>query len=549
MVSPLSPTGHADTFTRDHLPPLEQWPELVGLEGLNYADRMNCAEELLDRTIAEHGGERRCLLGVGEEWTYGQLRRGVNQLAHTLVAELGVRPGSRVLLRGPNSPWMAACWLAILKTGGVVVTVLPALRSGELSTILQAAAVEYAVCDHRHLDELVTAREQVRAAGGPDLDIRAYGGTDPQDLIRSATQQPADFAAVRVAADDACMIAYTSGTTGQPKGCVHFHRDVLAIADTFSTQVLRPLPEDLFVGSPPLAFTFGLGGLLVFPLRAGAATLLLERAGPDELLEAIESYGASVMFTAPTAYRAMLGKLTDTDMSSLRRCVSAGEHLPEATWHDWEKATGIRIIDGIGATEMLHIFIAAADDDIRPGSTGRAVSGFETAILDEEGNAVPDGQPGRLAVRGPTGCRYLADARQRRYVQQGWNLTGDTYIRDAEGYLWFQSRSDDMIITSGYNVAPAEVEEALASSPDVLESAVVGVSCPERGMLVKAWVVLAAGLSGTEVSTPEERAEALKAHVKARLAPYKTPRAVEFLSALPRTTTGKLQRYKLREPA
>ncbi|MBB4930507.1 2-aminobenzoate-CoA ligase [Lipingzhangella halophila] len=540
MLPPLSPTGHTDTFTRDHLPPAEEWPELhFDLPELHYPDLLNCAEELLDRTIARFGSERRCLVGQRESWTYGQLRRHVDQIAHVLADDLGVRPGNRVLLRGPNSPWLAACWLAVQKVGGVVVTVLPALRSGELAAILRSAAIGYALCDHRYLDDLTAVLD-----GAPEMGTRvlSYGGGEEDSLEARAASRPAEFSAVRVAADDACMIAYTSGTTGAPKGCVHFHRDVLAIADTFSARVLRPLPDDLFVGSPPFAFTFGLGGLLIFPLRAGAASLLLERAGPDELLDAVTNHRASVVFTAPTAYRALLARIDGHDLSSLRRCVSAGEHLPAATWQAWHEATGVRIIDGIGATEMLHIFVSAADDDIRPGATGHAVPGFRVAILDDAGRPVPDGEAGSLAVRGPVGCRYLADERQRRYVRHGWNLTGDTYVRDADGYLWYQARSDDMIISAGYNIAPAEVEEALLASPEVAETAVVGVPDAERGEIVKAFVVLREGATGSP-----ERAEGLKEHVKSHIAPYKTPRAVEFLAALPRTATGKLQRFKLRE--
>lgn len=541
-VVALTPSAYEDTFTREHLPPFEEWPLLRPLE---YPDRLNCAEELLDGTIARFGADRRCVVGEHESLTYGQLRDRVDRVARVLVDERGLRPGERVLLRGPNSPWLAACWLAVLKAGGVVVTVLPVLRSGELATIVRAARVAHALCDAGFLDDLTEAAEQLsHEPGGTAPSVLAYGGDGPEDLTARIGAHHARFTAVRTAADDACMIAYTSGTTGDPKGCVHFHRDVLAIADTYSAQVLKPAPDDLFVGSPPFAFTFGLGGLLVFPLRAGAATVLLERPRPEALLEAVSERGATVVFTAPTAYRVMLAQRGDRDLSSLRRCVSAGEHLPAATWQAWYDATGIRMLDGIGATEMLHIFVSATDEHMRPGSTGRAVPGFEAAILDDKGEPVPDGEPGHLAVRGPVGCRYLADDRQREYVRHGWNHTGDTYVRDADGYFWYRARSDDMIVSAGYNIAPAEVEEALLTSPDVEEAAVVGAEDPERGLVVRAYVVPRRGLA-----PDDDLADRLKEHVRSSIAPYKTPRSLVFLSSLPRTATGKLQRFRLREDA
>ncbi|WP_116247242.1 benzoate-CoA ligase family protein [Nocardiopsis sp. FIRDI 009] len=539
MPPTLSPTGHVDTFTRDHLPPPEQWPELVlDPPAPRYPDRLNCAEELLDGTIAAHGADRPCLVGEDETLTYGALRDRADRVARVLVEETGLVPGQRVLLRGPNSPWLAACWLGVLRAGGVVVTVLPVLRADELATVMRSARVTHALCDARFLDDLSAAAAQM--AGTPH--VIAYGGAGPGDLTALAAARPSGFTPVRVAADDACMIAYTSGTTGAPKGCVHFHRDVLAVADTYAAHVLRPTPDDVFTGSPPLGFTFGLGGLLIFPLRAGASSVLLERPRPEALLAAVAEHGVTVLFTAPTAYRAMLTRLDGHDLSRLRRCVSAGEHLPAATWHAWHEATGLRMLDGIGATEMLHIFVSSTDEHMRPGSTGRPVPGFEAAVLDDDGRPVPDGRPGHLAVRGPVGCRYLDDDRQRDYVRDGWNLTGDTYVRDADGYLWYRARSDDMIVTAGYNVAPAEVEEALLTSPDVEEAAVVGVADPGRGQIVRAYVVLRDGLA------PDEgRAERLREHVRSRISPYKTPRSVEFLPALPRTATGKLQRFRLRQ--
>ncbi|PSL00269.1 2-aminobenzoate-CoA ligase [Murinocardiopsis flavida] len=543
MQQSLSPSAHEDTFARDHLPPAEQWPKIrFDLPELAYPDRLNCAAELLDATIARFGADRLCVRGEDESWTYGELRGRVDAAARVLVEEYGVRPGNRVLLRGPNAPWLAVYWLAILKAGGVVVTVLPMLRSGELATILRAARVSHAVCEVRSAADLETAADATAADLGARTVIARYGGGEPGDLVHRAAASPGAFAAVATAADDVALIAFTSGTTGRPKGCMHFHRDVLAIADTFSAHVLRPEPDDVFAGSPPFAFTFGLGGLLIFPMRAGAATLLLEKAGPERLARAIDADGATVVFTAPTAYRAMLAHAGTHDLARARRCVSAGEHLPARVWRAWFDATGVRIIDGIGATEMLHIFVSAADDAIRPGATGVAVPGFTADVLAADGSPMPDGEPGLLAVRGPVGCRYLADDRQRDYVRHGWNITGDTYVRDADGYLWYRSRSDDMIISAGYNIAAMEVEEVLARAPEVEEVAVVGVADEDRGQIVKAFVVLT---DGTEQS--DATAQHLKDFVKAEVAPYKTPRAVEFLAALPRTETGKLQRYKLRE--
>ncbi|HEV7466849.1 MAG TPA: AMP-binding protein [Candidatus Dormibacteraeota bacterium] len=529
-------SAHVDRFTAGRLPPREQWPAiLVELPELRRRAVLNCGEELLDGTIARLGGERRCLVTDTETWSYAELRVRADAIAHVLAGELGIVPGNRVLLRAPNTPWLVACWFAVMKVGAVAVSTMPLLRATELATVIEHARPALALCDARLTEEL-------QQAAPADLPVVRFGGTEPDDLLQRAAGRSQRFAAVPTAAEDICLIAFTSGTTGRPKGCMHAHRDVLAIADTFSRHVVRPTADDLFVTSPPLAFTYGLGGTVVFPLRAGAASLLLERATPELLVAAVERHGATVCFTAPTAYRAML-RLPLAGLSSLRRCISAGEHLPGAVWQAWREATGLRIIDGIGSTEMLHIFISAADDDIRPGSTGRAVPGYEARVVDAQGVPVPDGCAGRLAVRGPTGCRYLAGDRQRVYVQDGWNITGDTYIRDADGYFWFQARTDDMIISSGYNIAGPEVEEALLRHPDVLEAAVVGVPDADRGRIVKAYVVLRDGVPGSAGTASE-----LQAFVKRVIAPYKHPRAVEFVDALPRTATGKLQRFRLRPP-
>jgi 2-aminobenzoate-CoA ligase len=528
----LLPSAHVDSFTRDRLPPLDQWPELrFALPELRYPDRLNCGTELLDRTIAAFGPDRPCLhTEDGGCWSYGELRAHVDRIAHVLAEDLGVQPGNRVLLRGSTTPWIVACWLAVMKAGAVAVTVLAAQRRSELAAMIGIAQVQHALCDPRVLDELL----QVDA---PQLRVTDF------DELRSlaAAQTDAAFPTVATSADDVALIAFTSGTTGRPKGCLHFHRDVLSIADTFSRHVLRPTPDDVFAGTPPLGFTFGLGGLVIFPLRAGASSLLLEQPTPATLPAAIERHRVSVLFTAPTAYRVLLDHLGEADLGSLRRCVSAGENLPATTWQAWYDRTGLPLINGIGATELLHIFISAADADARPGITGLPVPGFRARVVDPKGTEVPDGTPGLLAVQGPTGCRYLDDPRQRDYVRDGWNLTGDTYIRDPDGRFRYQARADDMIISAGYNIAGPEVEDALLRHPDVREAAVIGVADPRRGQIVKAFVVLADG-----VTPDDSTAKALQDFAKATISAYKYPRAIEFRASLPRTPTGKLQRFKLR---
>ena len=532
----ISPTAHVDTFTRDNLPPRSTWPEfLFKLPELNYSTSLNCAAELLDQHVQAGAGSRRCLVTDAETWTYADLLRRSNQVAHVLVEDAGLVPGNRVLLRGPNNPWLVAAWLGIIKAGGVAVTTMPLLRAGELSVVADIAGVKLAVCDHRFLADL----EGASIAG---LSTLLYGGPKPDDLTMLAGRKPAEFENVATAANDVCMLAFTSGTTGKPKATMHFHRDVLAIADTFSTHVLHPTPDDLFAGSPPLAFTFGLGQSVVFPLRAGAATYLLEQPSPAALLAAVDTHRVTVLATAPTAYRAMIPDLKAANVASLRACVSAGETLPKATWEAVNEASGIRLIDGIGSTEMLHIFISAAGDEIRPGSTGRAVPGYMAEIQDPDGRRVPAGELGRLAVKGPTGCRYLRGDRQEVYVRNGWNITGDVYTQDADGYFHYQARADDMIISSGYNIAGPEVEEALLRHPAVAETAVIGVPDDERGMIVKAVVVLRAN-----ASLGAEPAKTLQDFVKSQIAPYKYPRVIEFADVLPRTATGKLQRFRLRD--
>jgi 2-aminobenzoate-CoA ligase len=533
----LSPSAHVDTFCRDRLPPPEQWPEFrFDLPELSYPERLNCAAELLDATSRAVGTDRACLRSAAETWTYGETVRRTNQLAQVLTEDFGLQPGNRVLLRGPNNPWLAAAWLAVIKAGGVTVTTMALLRPREIATIVALTEPSLAICDHRFAEDL--------AVGAPALTALHYGGDGPDDLTVRCSAMDGAFTPVATAADDVAMLASTSGTTGQPKVAMHFHRDVLATCDTFSKYLIKPNRDDVFAGTPPLGFTYGLGGLLLFPLRAGASTLLIERATPGDLADMIAAHGVTALSTAPIMYRAMLAAGKASSLKNLRRCVSAGEHLPKSVWEEFHDATGIAIIDGIGSTEMLHIFIAAADGDIRPGSTGLAVPGYRAMIVDAGGGPVPDGEPGRLAVQGPTGCRYLSDPRQQNYVQHGWNITGDTYIRDADGYYWYQARSDDMIISAGYNIAGPEVEEALLGHPDVLEVAVIGVPDADRGMIVQAFVILREGTAASATMATE-----LQDFAKKSIAPYKYPRVVEFVAELPKTISGKTQRYRLRQLA
>jgi 2-aminobenzoate-CoA ligase len=533
----LSPSAHVDTFCRDNLPPPGQWPDLrFDRPELRYPSRLNCAGALLDDAVRRHGPDRPCLLTPAETWTYGDLLRRANQAAEVFTADFGLVPGNRVLLRGPNNPWLVAAWFGVLKAGGVAVTTMPLLRAREITALAGLTRPTLAVCDHRFTADL--------AAAEPGLPTVCYGGGTGDDLESRCASRGGSFRNVATAADDVALLAPTSGTTGKPKATMHFHRDVLAIDDTFGAHVLAAGPGDVFAGTPPVGFTFGLGGLVVFPLRAGASVLLLERASPGELAEAIGAHRVTALFTAPTMYRALLAAGGTGALRTLRRCVSAGEHLPKVVWEDFHRAFGVKIIDGIGCTELLHIFISAAGDAIRPGATGLVVPGFQAAVLGEDLAPVPDGTIGRLAVKGPTGCRYLADERQRDYVAGGWNLTGDTYLRDADGYYWYQARTDDMIIAAGYNIAGPEVEQALLGHPDVAEAAVVGAPDPGRGTIVKAYVVLRDGVP----AGPAKAAE-LQAFTKQVIAPYKYPRAVEFLAALPRTGTGKVQRFRLRQHA
>lgn len=539
-------SGHVDTFCQDHLPPRELWPELdyTGVPELAYPPRLNCAAALLDAMVDAGHGDRPLLRYHGGVWSYRDLLHRANQIAHVLVDDLGVVPGNRVLLRAPNTPMLAACWFAVLKAGGVVVCTMPLLRPRELTYIADKARLTLALCDARFVADCETAMATA-GDGAPRTGARTvrFHSDGPDALEALMREKPVTFRNCDTSADDVALIAFTSGTTGRGKGTMHAHRDVMAITDCFPRYVLKPTVDDVFCGSPPLAFTYALGGLLLFPMRFGASVLLLEQASPPHLIQAIQEQRPTICFTAPTAYRAMLGMLDDSDVSSLRACVSAGETLPLATFEAWRAATGIRIIDGIGATEMLHIFISASGDDIRPGSTGRPVPGYQARVVDEEGQNVPIGEIGRLAVRGPTGCRYLDDPeRQRAYVQHEWNITGDSYSMDRDGYFWYQARTDDIIVSSGYNIAGPEVENVLLEHPAVQECAVVGVPDADRGQLVAAFIVLAPQAREHPPTVKE-----LQDYVKTEIAPYKYPRRVEFVDTLPRTDTGKLQRFKLRE--
>ena len=533
-------SAHVDPFARDNLPPLDQWPQLsFTLPELQYPKRLNAGAELLDKMVAGGFGERPAIWFGKQVWSYRELLDKANRIARVITEEYGLKPGHRVLLRGANNPMMVACWFAVLKAGGIAVATMPLLRAKELTYILEKARVTLALCDVRLGEEMKAAKDRAPVC----RDIALFN-TDASDGLeaRMATK-PAGFANCDTAIDDVALIAFTSGTTGPAKGTMHFHRDVMAMCDCFPRSTLKPNKEDIFCGSPPIAFTFGLGGLVGFPMRVGASVALAEKAAPDVLPQIIYDSKATIVFSAPTAFRIMAESEKKAHLSSLKKGVSAGEHLPLAIFEAWREATGIKLIDGLGATEMIHIFISTSGDDIRPGATGKAIPGYEARIVDDSGNPLPPGEIGKLAVRGPTGCRYLADPeRQMKYVQNGWNLTGDAYKMDKDGYFWYQARADDMIISAGYNISGPEVEGVLLEHPKVRECAVIGAPDPERTMIVKAFVVLR-----EPRDAGAQTAKELQDYVKNEIAPYKYPRAVEFVDALPRTETGKVQRFKLRE--
>ncbi len=535
-------SAHVDTFARDNLPPVELQPEfLFTLPSLQFPAQLNCASELLDRHITSGRGERTCLRAEGVSWTYAELQRQANRVANVLVHDMGLVPGNRVLLRAPNNPMMmVAAWFGVIKAGGIAVATMPLLRAVELQKVIEKAQVTHAVCDVTLAGELDLALAHSKQA----VVLRHFSSRSDGSLDDAMTRASDQFTNVDTASDDTCIIAFTSGTTGQPKGTMHFHRDVMAICACWPVHILRPREDDVFIGSPPLAFTFGLGGLVLFPMQVGASAVLLEKPSPQNLLSAIVEFDATTLFTAPTTYRALAASGEVLRHSTLRQCVSAGEVLPASTRTLWREATGIEMIDGIGATELLHIFISADEAHARPGATGTPVPGYIATVLDDEGKPAPVGTVGRLAVKGPTGCRYLADERQRAYVHDGWNVTGDAYLMDADGYFHYESRTDDMIVSAGYNIAAPEVEDVLLRHPAVAECGVIGVPDEDRGQLVKAFVVLREGHAHSDTLVRE-----LQDFVKQAIAPYKYPRAIEVRSALPRTETGKLQRFRLRDPA
>src|SRR6478609_6537928 len=540
----LGPSGHVDGFARRNRPPPCQWPELrLDRPEFQYPEYLNAAVELTDRIVEKGLGDNIALIGNGRQRTYKELLDWSNRLAHALVENYGVRPGHRVLIRSGNNPALVAAWLAATKAGAVVVNTMPMLRAVELTKIIDKAEIALALTDSRMVDELVACAKTSRFL----KQVVSFDGTSNHDaeLDRIALDKPVKFDAVKTGRDDVALLGFTSGTTGEPKATMHFHRDLLIIADGYAREFLNVQPSDVFVGSPPLAFTFGLGGLAIFPLRFGATATLLENAAPGEMVKIIQAYKATICFTSPTVYRAMMAAIDKgADLSSLRLAVSAGETLPAPVFESWTRKTGKPILDGIGSTELLHIFITNREGDAAAGTTGRPVSGYEAKIVDDDMNELPDGTVGKLAVRGPTGCRYLADKRQSNYVRDGWNLTGDSFVRDENGRLSFVARADDMIVSSGYNIAGPEVEAALLSHPDVAECGVVGAPDEARGMIVKAYVVLAGGAKGDALLT-----QALQDHVKQTIAPYKYPRAIEYVAQLPKTETGKLRRFALRQMA
>ncbi len=535
----LGQSGHVDTFARDNLPPFDEWPT-IELGAFQYPEWLNAAVELTDRMVERGFGDRIALIGNGRQRSYRELADWTNRIAHALVDDLGVCPGNRMLIRSGNNPAMVACWLAATKVGAIAVNTMPMLRAGELAKIVDKAEIGLALCDARLLPEI----EAVAADSRFLRRVVAFDGTAAHDaeLDRLAIGKPTRFEPPPLGRDDVALLSFTSGSTGVPKATMHFHRDLLIIADAYAKEVLKVTPADIFAGSPPLAFTFGLGGLAIFPLRFGAAAVLIEEATPQKLVDVIREHGVTISFTAPTAYRAMLAaSAAPQDFASLRIAVSAGETLPAAVFEEWTAATGTPILDGIGGTEMLHIFISNRLGEARPGCTGRPLSGYEARIVDENMQEVAPGTVGRLAVRGPLGCRYLADARQREMVQDGWNLTGDAFVQDQDGFFHFASRTDDMIVSAGYNIAGPEVEAALLKHPAVRECAVIGREDLTRGCIVEAHVVLAPGATGDEAMV-----QRLQDHVKATIAPYKYPRSVVFAEALPKTESGKVQRFRLR---
>ncbi len=536
----LDETAYLDDFARRSLPPAELWPVIDSdaLANLGYPKKINAAVELLDVAVGKGLGSRPCLRSAQKTWTYAELLNQANRIASVLAQDMGLVPGNRVLLRSANNFMLAACWFGVLKAGGIAVTTMPLLRARELVRICEKAEVQFALCDQRLAEEL----EQARPSCAQLKEVR-YFNSDRADGLDALMQQcDGTFSNVISSHDDVALIAFTSGTTGPAKATMHFHRDVLAICDSYPATVLKSTVDDIYTCSAPLGFTYGLGSLLLFPMRRGSSTVLLEQSTPDTLLSAIQDIGVTTLLTGPTMYRALTPHTTRFDLSTLHTCCSAGEHLPIAVFEEWFRRTGIRILDFMGSTELLHAFIGIPRDDIRPGATGKALPGYTVAVLDEDMKPVAPGAIGKLAVRGPIGCRYLNDPeRQKAYVVEGWNLTGDAFHSDADGFFWYHSRVDDMIVSSGYNISGAEIEEILLEHPDVAECAVVGVADSGRGQIAKAFIVLR-----KPEEADDELARLLQEFVKKSIAPYKYPRAVEFVSELPKTESGKIQRTALR---
>ncbi|KAA1054937.1 AMP-binding protein [Azospirillum argentinense] len=534
-------SGHIDSFTRDRLPPPEQMPDFsYDRPELTYPERLNAAAALLDVWRERGWDERPCVIGNGDVWSYGRFRDTVDRIARLLTERFSIIPGNRVLVRGTNTPMLAACWLAVLKAGAVVVPTMPLLRATELESILERAAVSLALCDARFAKDLNAAAESM----GGGMPVVTFNGGDLEGRLE---ETETGFAAVDTAADDVALIAFTSGTTGKPKATAHFHRDLLAVADLSPQSLLKTGGDDVFCGTPSLAFAYGQGGMLLFPLRVGASVVLLDRATPERLLEVTAKHKATVMFTVPTVYRAMTARIEEDPplaegLRTLRACVSAGEPLPATTLEGWQAVTGMEILDSFGTTEMLNAVLHSPPGAVRPGATGTVVPGYEARVVDDSLTPLPPGQIGRLAVRGPTGCIYLDDPRQENYVQGGWNLTGDAFRMDEDGYFWYHARTDDLIVSAGYKISGLEVEDVLLGHEAVEECAVIAAPDPLRGSIPKAFIVTRDG-----VRPSDDLAERLQCYVKDRIAPYKYPRAVEFLEQLPRTETGKIQRYKLRQ--
>ena len=522
-----------DNFAHEHLPSTDLQPDYVFLDlpQFNRPEMLNCVDKLLDNHIKEGRGNIPCIRTFDTTWTYNDLHVKANQIAHVLVDDLGLVSGNRVLIRSANNPMMVACWFAIVKAGGIVVATMPLLRSKELTTIINCAEISHVLCDN-------TLQEDMNLVQSDFLKRTSFYD-ELENLMQSKSKV---FDNYHSKSDSIALIGFTSGTTGLPKMTSHYHKDILNICEAFPPFSLQITQKDIFTGSPPLGFTFGLGGLVLFPMYFGASTFLIEKPTPEMLLQAIQEHKITICFTAPTAWRVITSKVTDFDISSLRKCVSAGETLPLKVWQDWYEATGLKIIDGIGATEMLHIFISSNEKNMKPGATGVAITGYEAQIIDSNGNEVPKNDPGRLVVRGITGCKYLnRTEKQKEYVEMGWNVTGDIFRQDEDGYFWFVARGDDMIISSGYNIAAIEVESVLLTHKDILECAVVGLPDEERGMLVCAHIVLKEKRKATD-----NMRNNIQHWFKEVAAPYKYPRVIYFTDALPKTETGKIQRFKLK---